>query len=333
MTPLSVDHLLSPAVNDGGDDVIAARTLTRHFGDFTAVDAINVNVGRGEVFGLLGANGAGKTTAIRMLCGTLAPSAGDIRVAGINMVRHARRARAHIGYVAQRFALYGDLTVAENLSLQAGLYGLRGRQHSRRIDWALTHLGLATHTKVRAEILPLGFKRRLALAAALLHEPEVLFLDEPTSGVDPLVRQSFWELIYSLAESGIGILVTTHYMDEAIFCDRLALMHAGRIIEQGTPLELLQRPLATPILELFTTQCGDCIDLLQSWPEVHEIVPHAGYLLIRLRAGTDTETAMNRIRQISSHHGITINRLTLATPELEDVFVSVLEEAETRKPT
>lgn len=324
---------LEASLNSAKAPVISAQGLTRRFGDFVAVHALDVSIDRGEVFGLLGANGAGKTTAIRMLCGTLPPSAGDIRVAGIDMVRHARRARGRIGYVAQRFALYGDLTVAENLELQAGLYGLRRRRRQERLRWALAHLELEERAAVRAEALSLGFKRRLALAAALLHEPEVLFLDEPTSGVDPLVRQHFWELIYGLAETGIGILVTTHYMDEAIFCDRLALMHAGHIVEQGTPHSLLQRPLAAPIIELHSAECASCVQWLQRWEEVREIIPHAGRLLIRLKAGRDTKMVMSGIREAAARHGVAISRLEPAEPGLEDVFVAVLEEAAARGRT
>jgi ABC-2 type transport system ATP-binding protein len=307
--------------------VIAAQGLTRRFGNFVAVNAIDISIRKGEVFGLLGANGAGKTTAIRMLCGTLPPSLGEIRVAGVDMVRQARRARGRIGYVAQRFALYDDLTVAENLQLQAGLYGLRGNHRRERLHWALAHLDLERQAKVRAATLPLGFKRRLALAAALLHRPQVLFLDEPTSGVDPLVRQHFWELIYGLAETGIGILVTTHYMDEAIFCDRLALMHAGRIVEQGTPEALLQRPMATPIVELRADDCGHCAQLLQGWDEIREIIPHVGRLHIRLNAGVAVAAVLDKIRRTAAQHHVAISKLEPATPELEDVFVAVLEEA------
>jgi len=308
--------------------VIQAEDLTCRFGAFVAVDHIQITVQAGEVFGLLGANGAGKTTAIRMLCGMLPPTAGSIQVAGIDMVRRARSARGHIGYVAQRFSLYDDLTVLENLKLQAGLYGLRGPHRQERLHWALERLALNHVANSQAGPLPLGYKRRLALAAALLHEPQVLFLDEPTSGVDPLARQQFWELIYTLAESGIGILVTTHYMDEAQFCDRLVLMQAGRIVLEGTPADLLQRPLATPLVELVTPAYVACEVLLQDQPEILEILPLAGRLRIRLHAGVELAAALAKIRAVVTARGLPVSSLQPVAPELEDVFVAVLEEAQ-----
>ena len=308
------------------DTVIDARGLTRRFGDFVAVDNVDLTVAAGEVFGLLGANGAGKTTSIRMLCGMLAPNAGSISVGGVDIVHHARRARAGIGYLSQRFALYRDLTVSENLKLAAGIYGLDPVRRKRRMAWALERLELDGLTDTMAGTLPLGYKQRLALAAALLHEPRVLFLDEPTSGIDPLARQRFWELIYDLADTGIGILVTTHYMDEALFCDRLSLMHAGSVVAEGAPEDLLARPLATTILDLRAPDCGHCAQLLEAWPEVREIIPHAGHLRIRLQPGVDPATAINKMYTAAAQEGVTIEKLEPVAPQLEDVFVAVLEE-------
>ena len=307
--------------------VVDAHGLTRRFGRFTAVDDLELHVAAGEVFGLLGANGAGKTTAIRMLCGLLSPSAGNIRVAGIDMVRHPLRGRARIGYLAQGFALYEDLSVRENLGLQAGLYGLTGRRRRERIDWALDHLELGARADAPARDLPHGYRRRLSLAAALLHEPGALFLDEPTSGVDPAARQRFWELIYELAEAGVGVLVTTHYMDEAAFCDRLTLMEAGRVVERGSPGELAGRPLATPLVQVRAGDRRAAAGFLRDHPEVVEVVPHAGHLRLRLAAGSDVEGFTARLPDEAAAEGLQISTPEPATPELEDVFVSVLEEA------
>lgn len=296
------------------------------------MDGIDVEVRTGEVFGLLGANGAGKTTAIRMLCGTLPPSAGEIRVAGIDMVRRPRRARGRLGYVAQRFALYGELSCLENLKLQAGLYGVTGRRRSERLHWALERLELGEAAETAAGELPLGFQRRLALAAALLHEPEVLFLDEPTSGVDPLARQRFWELIYELAESGMGILVTTHYMDEALFCDRLSLMQAGQVVEEGSPAELLKRPLSTPLLVLRSEQGALGAGELAAWDSIREVVPQAGSLRIRLEPGADPERVLDELRAWAARNRIPVEAIESAEPELEDIFVAVLERTEREGP-
>jgi len=315
----------APTAIPAGGQVIQAADLVRQFGKFTAVDHVDINVHRGEVFGLLGANGAGKTTVIRMLCGTLPPTSGRITISGVDMVHHARRARSRIGYVSQRFALYKELQVIENLNLQAGLYNV-GEHKKQRVQWALEHLGLTPHKNTMAGELPLGYQRRLAFAAALLHQPEVLFLDEPTSGVDPAARQHFWELIYDLADTGIGILVTTHYMDEAQFCDRIALMHAGKVIAEDTPQHLQRTPLKTSLLELQAPDCPHCAQLAGTLPQVLEVIPHAGRLRIRLREGADPQQVMAQLQDQARQQNVTITGLRVAEPELEDVFIALLEE-------
>ena len=224
---------------EGDDPVIMVRDLVRRFGDFTAVANTSFEVRRGEIFGLLGPNGAGKTTTFRMLCGLLPASSGELRVAGVNL-RHARAAaRARIGYVAQKFSLYGNLSVEENLDFFAGAYGLRGRRMRERVAEIVHQFDL--DPKAQSGTLPLGYKQRLAMAAGLLHEPEILFLDEPTSGIDPLARRAFWRTITALAQSGVTVVVTTHFMEEAEYCDRIAIQDAGRLLALGTPREVRDR--------------------------------------------------------------------------------------------
>ncbi|MFO7653838.1 MAG: ABC transporter ATP-binding protein [Candidatus Krumholzibacteriia bacterium] len=230
---------------------VAARDLTRRFGDFTAVDAISLEVARGEIFGFLGANGAGKTTAIRMMSGLLAPTEGEAWVDGVAVSRHPEQVKRRIGYMSQRFSLYDDLRVEENLEFYGGIYGLSGAQLQRRRDALLPRLGLAGHLRRMTGDLPLGFKQRLALGCALLHEPPVVFLDEPTGGVDPLARRDFWELIYHVAGQGTTVFVTTHYMDEAEYCHRISIMVDGRIVALGTPAELKQRTGGRDMQQVF----------------------------------------------------------------------------------
>jgi ABC-2 type transport system ATP-binding protein len=218
--------------------VIEVSHLERRFGDFYAVRGVSFSVARGEIFGLLGANGAGKSTTFRMLCGLLPPSAGEVRIAGHDLRRAAARARGRLGYMAQRFSLYVNLTVRQNLRFFAGAYGLRGDERDQRIAWALQAFELTGYADVDSGDLPLGYKQRLAMAAALLHRPDILFLDEPTSGVDPLARREFWRWISALAEQGVTVLVTTHFMDEANYCDRVIIMADGEVLADGTPAEL-----------------------------------------------------------------------------------------------
>jgi len=221
--------------------VIEVRGLQRRFGDFYAVRGVSFNVRQGEIFGLLGANGAGKSTTFRMLCGLLPVSAGEVQVAGLDLRRAAAHARARLGYMAQRFSLYADLTVLQNLHFFASAYGLDRARGRQRIAWALNAFELADYANASSRDLPLGFKQRLAMAAALMHEPDILFLDEPTSGVDPLARREFWQRINALAEAGVTVLVTTHFMDEANYCDRLVIMAEGEVLAEGTPADMKAR--------------------------------------------------------------------------------------------
>jgi ABC-2 type transport system ATP-binding protein len=233
--PMAIPH---PLARQDQEPAVRVRELSKKFGAFTAVDRIRFEVRRGQIFGLLGPNGAGKTTTFRMLCGLLAPSGGELHVAGADVRKASASARARLGYVAQKFSLYGPLSVTENLEFFASAYGLRGEHRRRRIDWAMEQFELGAHARTTSVQLPGGYKQRLAMAAALLHEPEILFLDEPTSGADPLARRAFWRRITALAEQGVTIIVTTHFMQEAEYCDQIAIMDAGRVLAQGSPAQL-----------------------------------------------------------------------------------------------
>jgi ABC-2 type transport system ATP-binding protein len=227
---------------------IVAQDLTRRFGDFTAVDRVSFTVAQGEVFGFLGANGAGKTTAIRMLIGLLAPSEGQATVAGFDIRTDADRVRARIGYMSQRFSLYDDLTVRENIALYGGIYGLDDATIRTRGDAILAELNFSQSRDAMVKSLPLGWKQKLAFSVALIHEPAVVFLDEPTGGVDPVTRRQFWEMIYHTAARGTTVFVTTHYLDEAEYCDRISIMVDGRIAAMGTP-EALKQEFGAPSLD------------------------------------------------------------------------------------
>ncbi|CAN5379011.1 hypothetical protein BH09GEM1_BH09GEM1_05470 [soil metagenome] len=234
-----------------GDPAISVHGLTRRFGSFVAVDQITFDVAAGEVFGFLGANGAGKTTAIKMLIGLLPPSDGEAHVAGFDIARERMQIRRNIGYMSQRFSLYNDLTVRENIQLYGGIYGLTDAQIRDRTDALLTTLGITDSAADLVGTLPLGWKQKLAFSVALLHEPKIVFLDEPTGGVDPITRRQFWELIYAAAARGTTVFVTTHYMDEAEYCDRISIMVDGRIAALGTPPELKARYHASSVDDVF----------------------------------------------------------------------------------
>lgn len=233
------------------ENVIYTRELTKRFGTFTAVDRISFNVRRGEIFGFLGANGAGKTTAMRMLCGLSVPTAGEGRVAGFDIATEAEEVKKRIGYMSQRFSLYEDLKVWENLRLFGGIYGMKDKEIARKTDEMLAGLGFEALRNTFVRALPLGWKQKLAFSVSIFHEPRVVFLDEPTGGVDPVTRRRFWELIYRAADRGITVFVTTHYMDEAEYCDRVSIMVDGRIEALDTPERLRARFQAATMDEVF----------------------------------------------------------------------------------
>lgn len=233
------------------DAIISVRELTKRFGGFTAVDRITFDVARGEIFGFLGANGAGKTTAMRMLCGLSYPTSGSGTVAGFDVMTQGERIKRHIGYMSQRFSLYDDLTVMENIRLYGGIYGLTRRQLLRRTVEMFRRLDFRSEVRTLVGSLPLGWKQKLAFSVATLHRPEVVFLDEPTGGVDPVTRRQFWELIYEAAAEGTTVFVTTHYMDEAEYCSRVSVMVDGRISALGAPVDLKQQFAAESMDEVF----------------------------------------------------------------------------------
>ena len=301
---------------------IEVNRLTKRFGKFTAVDDVTFNVARGEIFGFLGANGAGKTTIIRMLCGLLNPSSGRATVGGFDVGKQPDLVKENIGYMSQKFSLYMDLTVIENLTFFGGVYHLSASALKERIAWALDMAGLAGREKSLTSELSGGWRQRLALGCAILHEPKIIFLDEPTSGVDPLSRRKFWELIDRLAERGTTVFVTTHYLDEAEYCNRIMLIHAGRLIAGGSPQELKARTFATPVLEVVCDHLIDALGLLQQQSWALETAVFGTALHVRVE---NEEKGTSLIRQVLGADGITVERVGEIVPSLQDVFIDLVE--------
>jgi ABC-2 type transport system ATP-binding protein len=302
---------------------VLARELSRRFGDFVAVDRVSFEVREGEIFGFLGPNGAGKTTTIKMLTGLVRPSSGEGRVAGLDILTERAAIQARIGYMSQLFSLYSDLTVEENLAFFARLYGVSGARRRERIDWALEMAGLADRRSRLTGELPLGYKQRLALGSAVLHEPPILFLDEPTSGVDPLSRRNFWELIYDLAAKGTTVFVTTHYMEEAEHCHRLALMNRGRLIALDSPRRL-RDDMKTPILEIRTPDGLRAIEALKDLPGVLDVALFGRALHVTVG---EAERAIAWIRERLSIENVEVAGIRRIPAALEDVFVARVREA------
>ena len=302
---------------------VEAEDLTRRFGEFVAVDSVSFRVEESEVFGFLGPNGAGKTTTIKMLAGLLAPSEGRGMVAGHDVATESEAIKASIGYMSQLFSLYTDLTVEENIHFFGGLYGVTGDRLKERKAWVLEMARLGDHRRRLVRDLPLGFKQRLALGSAVLHEPPVLFLDEPTSGVDPLSRRSFWDLIYDLAEAGTTVFVTTHYMEEAEYCNRLALMNRGKLVALDAP-GALRRSLEHPVLEIVADRGPAAAEILADSEEVLTagLVGRTVHAAVR-----GAEEGERRVRRLLEEEGIEIREIREVTPSLEDVFVSLVAAA------
>ncbi|SHL36225.1 ABC-2 type transport system ATP-binding protein [Desulfatibacillum alkenivorans DSM 16219] len=301
---------------------VTVRDLTRRFGSFTAVDRVSFDVSPGEIFGFLGPNGAGKSTTIRMLCGILAPTSGAGSVAGFDIMTQSEKIKAHIGYMSQKFSLYEDLTVEENIDFYSGIYRIPREKKKERKEWVIEMAGLASHRDARTAILSGGWKQRLALGCAILHEPPVIFLDEPTSGVDPMSRRKFWDLIYELTGKGVTVFVTTHYMDEAEYCDRIGLVYRGELIALGTPEELKNEHMKEDVLEVACDRPQDAMEAVEKVQGVKEAALFGRGLHV---VADDAGKTVGALRSFLEMEGYLPTRVEGITPSLEDVFVSLIE--------
>jgi ABC-2 type transport system ATP-binding protein len=301
---------------------VTIQDLTKRFGNFVAVDNVSLEVAPGEIFGFLGPNGAGKSTTIRILCGLLTPTTGKATVAGFDVATQSEDVRKHIGYMSQKFSLYDDLTVDENIEFFGGIYGVPPEKFQARHDHVLEMAGLTEKRKMMTGLLSGGWKQRLALGCAILHEPPVLFLDEPTSGVDPMARRDFWDLIYQLSADGHTIFVTTHYMDEAEYCHRIALMGGGKVIALGSPAELKAGLGEGHLLNLETSDLFTTMTLLTGRPGIEDVAVFGAGLHVKVDNQTDGASA---VRRLLTDQGIQIRTLEPIPPSMEDVFVTLLE--------
>lgn len=294
--------------------------LRRTFGDFVAVDNISLSVQRGEIFGFLGPNGAGKSTTIRMLCGLLMPTGGIGTVGGFDINKESELIKQIIGYMSQKFSLYDNLTVEENINFFGGVYNVPKEKKTERKEWVLNMAGLTEERNALTRNLAAGFKQRLALGCAILHEPHIIFLDEPTSGVDPISRRNFWNLINEMSQAGTTVFVTTHYMDEADYCDRLALIYRGKIIAEGTPTELRKKYMTRDVLEVNVDKVVEAFNILS----FHKI--DAAIFGSTLHVVTDdAETSREHISKTLRESGVTVKGIEKIPPSLEDVFVTLIE--------
>ncbi|MGO9418748.1 ABC transporter ATP-binding protein [Roseiarcus sp.] len=306
-----------------GEIRIRADRLVKRFGDFIAVNDVSFEARRGEIMGFLGPNGAGKSTTIRILCGLLRPSGGRAEVAGLDVARDPERVRAKIGYMSQKFSLYNDLSVMENLSFFGGVYGVRGARLKERLAFAVDMAGLNGRENAIVGDLSGGWKQRLALGCAVLHEPAILFLDEPTSGVDPASRRRFWDLIYALAGEGVCVVITTHYMDEAEYCNRIALINSGRLVALGSPSELKRGAIRGEILLVEGGDPGAMLEALRGAPGVRDVAPFGSSLHIVV---DDAARDLAAIEARLAERSLSWSRIEPIKATLEDVFVQLVGE-------
>jgi ABC-2 type transport system ATP-binding protein len=313
----SLDHSSTPS-----PVAVTLRDLVKRFGDFTAVNGVSLDVREGEIFGFLGPNGAGKSTTIRMLCGLLEPTSGSGTVAGFDILREREQIKRAIGYMSQRFSLYEDLTVEENIDFFSGIYRIPKEKKDARKAWVLSMAGLEARRGDRTGLLPGGWKQRLSLGCALLHEPRILFLDEPTSGVDPQSRREFWELIHGLAETGVTIFVTTHYMEEAEYCDRLALIYRGERIAMGSASELKEHDMADEVLRVACDRPQDALARIAGLAEVRDAALFGSDIHVMTE---DAQALAPVLRGSLEAAGFSVAGAERIPPSLEDVFVSLIE--------
>jgi len=304
------------------DKAVVVKGLERRFGAFVAVNRISLDVAKGEIFGFLGPNGAGKSTTIRMLCGILAPSGGSGTVAGFDVRTQSEEIKRHIGYMSQKFSLYEDLTVEENIDFYSGIYRIPPEKKQQRKDWVIEMAGLQDHRQALTGTLSGGWKQRLALGCATLHEPPIIFLDEPTSGVDPNSRRQFWDLIYDLSGRGVTVFVTTHYMDEAEYCDRIALIYHGEIIARGTPEKLKTEFMQEDVLEVACERPQEAMEEIRKLNGVKEVALFGMSLHV---VADDGESAARLLKESLHQGGFQVDRIEKILPTMEDVFVSLIE--------
>ena len=302
------------------DSSVIIDSLVKRFGDFVAVDHLSLETQKGEIFGFLGPNGAGKSTTIRMLCGLLKPTSGKASVAGYDVAREPEAVRQNIGYMSQKFSLYNDLKVIENVRLFAGLYRVSPEALKERVDWSLEMAHLRGRENLITGTLPGGWKQRLALGCAVLHKPPIIFLDEPTSGVDPISRRQFWELIHEIADQGVTVFVTTHYMEEAEYCNRLALIFRGKLVALGTPSELKQKHMQGELLFVECEPLGQAVELLQQAPDIMDAAVFGNALHLVVPKAAE---AIPEVKRYLQAKGVTVSHLEQIRPSLEDVFVSL----------